>query len=95
MSEYKGPNNADGDFTHKGVLLTNISLGFAFAWPFVGLILMVYVRSQTKDPSMKSNNGNLAFWLTGLALFYMWLLWFCMFASQMNPQLRVFEKSEK
>ena len=27
----------------------------------------------------------MAFWLTGLELFLMWLLWFIMYAAQINP----------
>ena len=65
-----------------------ISLGYFLVWIGGGILLLFYVRSHyevmDKDRSYYSA---LAFWLFGLAIFLMWLLWFLMYAAQVNPML--------
>mmetsp|Transcript_29945 Transcript_29945/g.45800 ORF Transcript_29945/g.45800 Transcript_29945/m.45800 type:complete len:110 (-) Transcript_29945:38-367(-) len=86
-------NNGDYSPNHFDLLLY-ITVGVAVFWVFFGTILGFYVRSQTKDPSTKSSNCVMAFWLTGLALSLMWTLWFCMFSAQNYPQLRPIANSQ-
>ena len=62
-----------------------MSVGYAAAWIIVGSIITIYVNVQTVDKSMKRTYSSMAFFLTGLATFLMWLLWFTMFAAQLNP----------
>mmetsp|Transcript_8611 Transcript_8611/g.14558 ORF Transcript_8611/g.14558 Transcript_8611/m.14558 type:complete len:94 (-) Transcript_8611:192-473(-) len=71
----------------KFAMLGWISLGFLIAWPVIGIILAIYVRVQTVDPASKGTYTQMAFWLTGLALFHMWLLWFTMYAAHNYPQI--------
>jgi len=50
-------------------------------WLIGGFAIGFYVRGATEDESEKSYNCQMAFWLCGLACFFMWLLWFSMFAA--------------
>ena len=85
----------DWSGTDKLTQLGYISLGYVVTWPVVGLILALYVRSATQDPNSKSSYAQMTFWLVGLALFFMWLLWFSMYAAQLHPQLLLLSKCNK
>ena len=69
------------------VLLGVITLGYLFAWLGLGALLALYVRANTKDERSKTDNCWLTFWLVGLASFFMWLLWFSVYAAHLNPQV--------
>ena len=64
-----------------------MTVGYAAAWIIVGSIITIYVNVQTVDATMKRTYSTMAFFLTGLSTFLMWLLWFTMFAAQLNPQI--------
>ena len=72
-------------------LTTGLWLGtviFIAVGIILGFILAFYVKSQTKDHTMRGNNCVMTFWLTLLALFLMWVMWVTSFVHQMYPMVR-------
>ena len=55
---------------------------------FGGGIIGQYVHSQTKDRSQASDNRKMAFCLTFLGVFCMWVLWICTYMHQMYPLVK-------
>ena len=76
---------SDDSFPNSRDQLYSISLGSLVAWPVIGLILAFYVRGQTKDQSSRNSYAQMTFWLVGLAIFHMWLLWFSMYSAHNYP----------
>ena len=85
MSSDQDPVRPEWNGYDKYSLLSSISLGFFAMWFVAGIPLSFYVRFQTEDLASKSSYCQMTFWLMGLALFFMWLLWFSMYAAQLNP----------
>ena len=54
----------------------------------LGFLLSFYVRSSTKDATMKVSNCMMTFWLTLFAFFLMWVMWSTSFVHQMYPMVR-------
>ena len=70
--------------TDKYTQMWDLHVAFLSLWIGVGTFLGVYVRSQMKEASQKTSYCMMTFWLTGLAVFFMWLLWFSVYAAQLN-----------
>lgn len=53
-----------------------------------GLVIGQYVHGQTKDRSQASDNRKMAYSLTFIGVFCMWVLWICTYMHQMYPLIR-------
>ena len=95
VNAWEDGNNNTPTYIDKYTQLAYISIGFAVAWPVIGIPLALYVYSQTKDEVSKLEYSMAAFFLTGLALFFMWLLWFSMYSAQNYPQIHIIAKCQK
>ena len=74
------------DHGDKYMNLLYISLGYLGVWIVAGLSTAFYVRGkyEARDKD-RDYYCSLTFWLFGLAIMLMWLLWFIMYAAQINP----------
>ena len=72
----------------KYMNLLYISLGYLGLWIIGGISTAFYVRGKYLPADRdRDYYCGLTFWLFGLAIFLMWLLWFVMYAAQINPQI--------
>ena len=72
-------------------LSTGLWLGtalFAIIGIVLGFFLSLYVRSSTKDATMKVSNCWMTLWLTLFAFLLMWVMWVTSFVHQMYPMVR-------
>ena len=77
--------NLENPHKDKYENMTNITVAFLCFWLGAGTFIGVYVRGQMKEQSQKNSYCFLTFWLVGLAILFMWLLWFSMYSAQLNP----------
>ena len=77
----------DGPSLHgdKYEQMWSLNVMFVCIWLGAGTFIGVYVRGQMKEPAQRNSYCFLTFWLVGLAVLFMWLLWFSMYSAQLNP----------
>ena len=60
----------------------------------LSIFLPIYVRAKTRDPSQKKTNAWLAFGLSWLGIFYMWITWSTFYQAQLWPYRTITPASE-